>query len=775
MMRGGRTAVALFLSWFCAGGVAVGDVFNMGGLKSIVFRLIRAVDAPGDPAGTAAGGHGPARDCGVVLYDFRMDMYEVTVAQYAEFLNKVAKTDDPHNLYATAMQNTAEPVRGCGIIRTTVAGVNSYSYAAADADRPVNYVSWGDAARFCNWLHHGQPEGVQDATTTEDGAYTLLGAMTEPELLDAVVTPIPYFFLPTEDEWHKAAYYDGRAYFLYPTSSSVTPSNAIDVANSANYQINLVSTLGGVPWRTPVGAFTRSASPYGTFDQAGNVWEWIEDSAVFGAEGSPDCEDPAGRCKLIRGGAFNTDFRPLHKAWRDVYNPARERYDLGFRVGAQPPGIIPIDIDPNPIDPDIFSGLQGGVGGISINADGVLQNASLDELGKLRKLRRMTGSRVPSEIYRNADQRKVSLRGIEEIAAQCVKRKRPLPAVVKYLCGLQRIEYVFVYPEKQDIVLVGPGEGWKVDDRGNVVGIKSGRPVLLLDDLVIALRSARQAAQGGISCSIDPTQEGLVNLRKHVQTLATIGNPAETAAGIERALGVQQISVNNVPGTSHFAHVMVAADYRMKRIAMGFEPAPVKGLPSFLRMITASGKGMSNMLPRWWLEPKYEPLLRDEEGLAWQLRGGRVEVMTEEDFLAASGEREQTGKAHPMAKKWADNMTAKYAELAIAEPVFGDVENCMELAIVAALLFKERLLEKAQCSLPTLLDSTSLAREEYPVPKAVDSKATVLKKGRNWIISASGGVLINSWQIVDKTEKSDEPTKVRQKSAAGAKQRWFWN
>ena len=81
------------------------------------------------------------------------------------------------------------------------------------------------------------------------------------------------------------------------------------------------------------------------------------------------------------------------------------------------------------------------------------------------------------------------------------------------------------------------------------------------------------------------------------------------AGGIENALGMQRISVHGVPDTSHFARVLVAADYRMKRIAMNFDPSPVRGLPSYLQMVKPSARTV--LSPRFWLEPKYEALLRD--------------------------------------------------------------------------------------------------------------------------------------------------------------------
>ncbi|HYW80989.1 MAG TPA: DUF1598 domain-containing protein, partial [Thermoguttaceae bacterium] len=263
--------------------------------------------------------------------------------------------------------------------------------------------------------------------------------------------------------------------------------------------------------------------------------------------------------------------------------------------------------------------------------------------------------------------------------------------------------------------------------------------------------------------------------QQHVSGLRTIGNPEQTAAGIENALGPQDITVHGVPDTSHFARVLVAADYRMKRIAMNFEPVPVRGLPGFLTMMRSSGARMANMMPRWWLEPNYKPLLKSPDGLAWEFRGASVKAMTEEDFLNAAGERQHSGKASPLAQRWADNMTEKFDELAVAEPIFGQLRNCMELAIVSALLVKERLPEKASCSLSTLMDETQLKTDEFFAPKQVDSKASMVKAGRNWIISASGGVQVNSWFVINEVEQGDAPAKARSEAVPAANATWCWN
>ena len=184
---------------------------------------------------------------------------------------------------------------------------------------------------------------------------------------------------------------------------------------------------------------------------------------------------------------------------------------------------------------------------------------------------------------------------------------------------------------------------------------------------------------------------------------------------------------------------------------------------------------MTNMLPRWWLEPTYEGVWRDASGMAWELRGGSVKAMTEEDFLAANGTRAHTGKASPLAQKWADAMTEHYGELALAEPVFGQLRNCMELAIVAALVARENLPEKAACSLPLLLDSQRLKTAECAAPTGVDSKVSMLRKGHNWVISASGGVAIHPSGMVERAQASEAPAVARAKAAPSDSSAWCWN
>ncbi len=416
------------------------------------------------------------------------------------------------------------------------------------------------------------------------------------------------------------------------------------------------------------------------------------------------------------------------------------------------------------------------VAGVWIGPDGILRSREIDETNKLRDARLKALGAAPADM-KALGLRKISLRRLEEAIAEHRKTGAPLDDEMKYLAGIQHIQFVFVYPEERDIVLAGPGEGWKLDAQGEVVGITTGRPVMWLDDLVTAVRTAQAARQTGISCSIDPTDDGINRLRALVPQLVQGGagdNIDQATAAIEETLGLQKISVTGIPADSHFARVIVAADYKMKRLAMGFDAAPIKGLPNFLSMMKAGPSGMQNMLPRWWLEPNYESLLAAPDGLAWEIRGASVKAVTEEDFITESGARKPSGKTNPVAKKWADNMTAHYDELAAKDAVFGQLRNCIDLAVVGALLVKDHLPEKAGYSLSVLLEDEQLPAERFGVPKQVPSRSTVLKKGANWLISASGGVLISSWNVAAKSEQSASLAPERQKAASGG-QSWWWN
>jgi formylglycine-generating enzyme len=255
-------------------------------------------------------------NCGSVAYSYRISKYEVTNEQYAEFLNAKAATDS-FDLYNTSMGSHLQG----GIDRSGLAGSYTYSTKDGFADKPVNFVSFFDALRFTNWLHNGQGSG-----STETGAYTLTGATVVPQNwtqvtrnLDAVV------FLPSEHEWYKAAYYDGTSgtYFDFPAGSNTQTTCGAPTATPNTG--NCVSS--GV---TDVGAYTGSPSPYGTFDQGGNVYEWNEQRVGNGT------------LRGARGGSWdfftNSSSFSFSAGLRGSLGPnGSGRADLGFRIATAVP------------------------------------------------------------------------------------------------------------------------------------------------------------------------------------------------------------------------------------------------------------------------------------------------------------------------------------------------------------------------------------------------------------------------------------------------------
>jgi hypothetical protein len=412
---------------------------------------------------------------------------------------------------------------------------------------------------------------------------------------------------------------------------------------------------------------------------------------------------------------------------------------------------------------------QPSVGGVKIDADGVVSNPQIGELKQLQAAWQKGLQHVPADLEKWTDLRFVSLHQLESEIAAARTAGKPLPDAVRYLAGLQRVRYVLVYPDRHDIVLAGPAEGWKVDTRGCVVGITSGRPVLTLDDLMVAMRVAESANASGISCSIDPTPEGLQRYRQLQGRVTLNSGPQVAGRQMEEAVGLQKITVTGIPATSHFARVIVAADFRMKRLAMNFEPAPVDGMPSFLTMMK---RGTSqSIMPRFWLAPKYDPLRRDNDGLAWELRGQGVQCLTEHGFLNSSGQKQQSAKADPIAQKWTETFTKKFDELAREDSSFGQLRNVMDLAVVGALMVKERLTEKSGLAAQNLMSEQPL--DEYPAPRSVASQASFVKAGRNTVISVSGGVQIYPWQVADRTEVSKDLASARTEKAASGTN-WYW-
>lgn len=412
------------------------------------------------------------------------------------------------------------------------------------------------------------------------------------------------------------------------------------------------------------------------------------------------------------------------------------------------------------------------IGGVQVNADGVL-TGEMARLPQDIKLQLSTGLKAVDQDIQTAGLRMVSLKGLNKALQTALDNGTTVPADVQYLAGLQRIEYIICRPEDNDILLAGPAEGWKVSESGNVVGVKSGAPVLKLEDLLVALRSANAAREGqGISVSIDPTEEGVQRYGQFVSKLTGF-NPG-LAKEVESVMGEQRISLTGVPTDSRYAQILVAADYKMKRLSMGLEPAPIRNFPSILEMAQRKDtSSLGQMAPRFWMECHYDPIARSEDGNVWQIRGQGVKTLTEEQTVNREGGFEKSEKSNKMAEQWAKNMTERFEELSAAEPVFRELRNVMDLSVVAALIAKEGLLEKANLSLANLDGSnTKVSTPAWETPKLVPTSCSFVQTSKSWIITASGGIQVDSWAVASRSEVVASLTAPSTTPTAA---RWWWN
>lgn len=293
------------------------DVFNMPpGLTGLEFVTVGEPGNAADQRDTDVFSPG-VQHAGAVPYVYRIGRYEVTNAQYAEFLTSIYWEQQPYawGPLASGAIKREVPDRGPPLYFATPGRENS----------PVTFAYWTDAARFANWLHNGQGNG-----DTETGAYDLRGDIDFPVLRE----PDARFFIPSDDEWYKAAFFQPEDqggppgdYWKYPTGQNrLLPNENLGGANyfDGDYVATGTAELPDY-WvldpLTEVGHYTGARTFYGTFDQAGNAFEWTDSFLGDLATG--------------RGGGWVTGDYQVSYFYRGAGSPYPSNgLGLGFRIAA---------------------------------------------------------------------------------------------------------------------------------------------------------------------------------------------------------------------------------------------------------------------------------------------------------------------------------------------------------------------------------------------------------------------------------------------------------
>jgi len=387
------------------------------------------------------------------------------------------------------------------------------------------------------------------------------------------------------------------------------------------------------------------------------------------------------------------------------------------------------------------------VAGVDFDAEGVLRmHMFADRSGELTRHRIAEAKRsLDPEIVSTSRLRKVSLNRLEEAVAKRMAAGDTPTEAMQYLAGLLRIQYVFVYPETGDIVVAGPAEGWASDLSGRVRGITSGAPVIELQDLIVALRAFPPSGSETpvIRCSIDPTKEGLANLQEFLKRIGRGATPNQTkfiVDGLRKSLGLQNVTIGGVPSDTHFAKVLVEADYRMKLIGIGLERTSVK-MKSYVDHADPTSVAR-NAMQRWFFVPDYECVRVSEDKLAMELVGNAVKLIGADEMVAADGTRANAGLVNMASKRFVDGFTEKYPEIAKAVPVYAQLRNLIDMSVAAAYIQRQDFYGQVGWSMELFGNEEAFSVQTGNAPQQVETAVSAVWRGNRLMTPIGGGVNI---------------------------------
>lgn len=422
------------------------------------------------------------------------------------------------------------------------------------------------------------------------------------------------------------------------------------------------------------------------------------------------------------------------------------------------------------------------IAGIDVDASGVLRVKQFDPRLAQQRLA-AARAQLGANVMQPSPRRMVSLNRLEAAIGKRIEDGQSPTEEMKALAGLTAVQFVFFYPDTQDIVIAGPAEGFFADATDRLVGMQSGRPVVLLEDMVTALRAYAPGAKptSVISVSIDPTPEGLQQMQRFLASLRGRVQPGQAqrlAQGLKDNLGLQTVTYKGIPTATHFARVLVEADYRMKLVGIGLEQLPVR-IKSYVER--ANPRAVSaNALERWYFQPNYDGVAVSEDGLAMQIKERGVQLVGENERVAG-GNRIKGGRVNPASQAFCKDFTDNFNLIAERVRVYGELRQLIDVAIAAAYIQEQDFYGQASWEMPVLMDESRLSVETHTAPVQVETAVNVIWRGNTLMTPLGGGVqmqpriaLKKEHLIVDTDGETD-----RVKQAAGpanlADGQWWWD
>jgi len=425
--------------------------------------------------------------------------------------------------------------------------------------------------------------------------------------------------------------------------------------------------------------------------------------------------------------------------------------------------------------------------GVSIDAAGVLRHKHFADPGGRLARQRLAAAKaaLPADLQAKSGLRKVSLVRLERaIEKRLAAGEQPTNAM-RNLAGLQRIEYVFCYPKTGELIIAGPAEGWVADAAGRSVGLTTGRPVMQLEDLLVALRAygPGRPLKQFIGCTIDPDPKGLAKLVEFQRTIPKVVSQRQRGAvaayiarGMRDSLGMANVRVFGISPKTHFARVLVEADYRMKLIGIGLEPPPVN-MHTFMSALRGANHGS---LQRWWFVPDYQCARVSQDRLSLQLVGEGVKLLSEDKLIGKDGKlAPATAAANPASTLFTTTFTKKYDEIAVRRPVYAQMRTLIDMLVAAAFIRQQDFYGKLGWRMGTLGEEQLLPTETTGAPKQAPAAVNVAWKGSRLFSPAGGGVSIRPAQALEPTNVlADDDGRldvVRGKVSPPADDRWWWD